>query len=137
MHLDPLPIARSRTLAPRMSSRPGERPEIDLLLLCARRHLDPGTTDRVRTLVTGGLDAPLLMRLAGRHGLLPLVHAHLESAARDLVPAAMLQPLRAASRQIAARNLYATGELHRLLDLLAAHGISGMPYKGPALAALL
>src|SRR5438067_2363962 len=94
-----------------MTFAQGAGPEIALLACCAQLRLAPYAAERLR--------------------------AHVADAARDVAPPSLLDPLRARAREIAARNLYATGELHRLLDVLADAGIAAMPWKGPALAAQL
>jgi hypothetical protein len=48
-----------------------------------------------------------------------------------------LEQLRREFQANAQRNLFLTGELLRLLDLFEASGIPAIPYKGPALAAVL
>ena len=110
------------------------RPEIELMLACARARLDDERAARVRTLAEGPLDWKLLLEVAPRHGLVPLLYTHLAAAARDAVPTDVMQALRERVRANAGRAMLTVGTLHRLIDILDAAGIAAMPYKGPALA---
>lgn len=110
------------------------RPEIELLLCCARTQPEAAQVARAGELLRGTIDWDSLRRAAIRHGLLPLLYRLLSGSLAELVPAQRLQDLRRLFQQNAARNLYQTGELCRLLRLFAANGIEAIPYKGPALA---
>lgn len=110
-------------------------PEMDLLLCCARLQLDEERAVHLRGLLNAQLDWEKLLRLAGAHGLQPLLYHHLRSCGRDLVPAAQWQTLSEHYRSNAIRNHYLAGELVQLLRLFAAQGIAAIPFKGPALAA--
>lgn len=110
------------------------RPEVELLLCCARARVDAARAARIRELVVGDLDWEYLLRLAARHGLQPLLYWQLNDVCAPDVPGAHLQRLRAAFQRISAFNIFLTSELQKLLSLFAAQGIAAMPYKGPALA---
>ncbi|MCB0226148.1 MAG: nucleotidyltransferase family protein, partial [Anaerolineae bacterium] len=75
--------------------------------------------------------------LAERHGLVPLLYRHLEAIDPTASPKPIFARLWSQSQATAGRNLMLTQELLRLLDLLAANDIPAIPYKGPALAALV
>lgn len=53
------------------------RPEIDLLLSCARVHVDAARVGKIHTLVHGSFDWDYLLRLAARHRLAPMLYRHL------------------------------------------------------------
>lgn len=108
--------------------------EVELLLNCARAHLDEGRTERVKELASGDLDWDYLLRMADRHGLQPLLYWHLNSVCEALVPEPRLQHLRVAFQRVSALNIFLTHELQRLLSLFAKNNITAVPYKGPALA---
>ncbi|MGI8733506.1 MAG: nucleotidyltransferase domain-containing protein [Pyrinomonadaceae bacterium] len=110
------------------------RPEVDLLLTCARARLDAGLKLRVKTLAAKDIDWEYLLRLADRHGLQPLLYWHLNSLCASTVPDPHLQHLRLAFQRVSALNIFLTHELKRLLSLFAQNGIGAVPYKGPALA---
>jgi Uncharacterised nucleotidyltransferase len=117
------------------NGRAVRRPEVELLLCCARARVTAMQVARLRALVAGELDWDYLLRLADRHGLQPLLYWHLNAICADVVPAAYLSRLREAFRRVSALNIFLTRELQRLLALFAEQGIEAMPYKGPALAA--
>lgn len=109
-------------------------PEAELLIHCARVELDQYRAEMIRALVAGELDWELLLSLAVRHGMIPLVHFHLNAlrtGPRDPVPAARLREY---AQRISAMNAYLTGELRQLLAAFEARGVGAIPYKGPALA---
>lgn len=110
------------------------RPEIELLLCCARARMDASRVARLRELLDGALDWDFIINSAEIHGLVPLLYTHLNARAPEKVPPAVYEKLREQFRRISALNVYLSGELRRLLKLFAAHGIEAIPYKGPALA---
>lgn len=111
------------------------RPEHDLLLCCARVRAGEELRARIVGLVRRDLDWDYLYRLAERHTVLPLLYRQLNATAAADVPAEPLARLRTKFRDNAARNLYLTGELERIVALFRAEGVRVLPYKGPALAA--
>lgn len=113
---------------------PDGRPEVELLLACARARLDATRTNRVGELLAKNVDWEYLLRLADRHGLQPLLHWHLNSAFAEAVPAFQRQHLRVAFQRVSALNIFLTHELQRLLLLFDRNNVQAVPYKGPALA---
>jgi hypothetical protein len=111
------------------------RPEIELLLRTARPGAEVANDARIGALLRGGLDWDFLLGQAQAHGTFPLLHWHLQRQEWEDVPAAPRESLRAAFRRNAARNLWRTGELLRLLGSFQARGLSALPFKGPTLAA--
>ncbi|MEX2109525.1 MAG: nucleotidyltransferase family protein [Gemmatimonadaceae bacterium] len=112
-------------------------PESELLRRCARKTLDPETTARIRGLVRGPIDWGYLIRLAHAHGMKPLLHWHLNALGLQEVPVDIHQRLRDDFQSNSRRNLFLTGKLLELLQLLRAHSIPAVPYKGPFLAQYL
>lgn len=115
--------------------RVGVRPEVELLLCCARTRMDDRQAARLLRLLDGALDWEDILSFAENHSLLPLLYFHLHARAPEKVPPAVYEKLRERFRRISALNMYLSGELRRLLLLFAAHDIAAIPYKGPALAA--
>ncbi len=109
-------------------------PESALLLTCARASLDEVQKKRIQDLVSGSLDWNLVLQLADRHGLLPLLHSHLNVVCPDAVPDQQRQLLRIAFQRVSALNILLIHELHKLLALFADNAVQAVPYKGPALA---
>lgn len=114
--------------------RAGVRPEIELMLCCARTRTDARVVARLRELLDSPLDWKFALQFAEAHSLIPLLYFHLHAHAPEKVPPAVYEKLREQSRRISALNVYLSGELRRLLKLFAAHSIEAIPYKGPALA---
>lgn len=111
------------------------RPEVELLLCCADISIATRRAERIRTLLRTDLDWASLLQTAGRHGVMPLLSRSLHTGSPEDVPQTILKELRHHSRTNAARNLFLTDELLKLLTLLEAHTIPALPYKGPLLTA--
>ncbi len=112
-----------------------ERPENSLLLQAARVSI--GDPTRLRIAATRVEDWPRVERLAGWHGLSPLLYHHLSLACPESVPRDVLDRLRDEYLLNSRRSLVQVGELLGVLDILNAHGIDAVPYKGPVTAAML
>ena len=120
---------------PVMQSRDARsRPEVDLLLSCARTQITPEFADRIRGAVEKDVDWIALIRLAMRHEVMPLVYRNLQQVCPDSVPENIFEPLRTRYEAQAAQARRHAEELVRILPLFADHGISAVPFKGPALA---
>jgi hypothetical protein len=118
-----------------LSAHSGARAaEHELLLCCTRTQADAATAARIRSLSAQKLDWEYLLRAAYRHALTALLYYQLNAHARDAVPPHYLSELKRRFQANAARNLFLTKELCRILRLFASEGISVVPYKGPALA---
>lgn len=113
----------------------GLRPEIELLLCCARLSLPAASHERIGRLIEGGLDWKFLLNAASGHGLLPLLYLHLNRLSPGMVPKAVLADLWARHELNARRNQAMAKELLSILQILDAQGIAAIPYKGPTLAA--
>jgi hypothetical protein len=119
---------------PIQQGAPQRRPEVELLLTCARASLNESRRARIKELGTEDLDWDYLLQLADRHGLQPLLHWHLNEVCAADVPERHVQSLRVAFQRVSALNIFLTHELRRLLSLFAENNITAVPYKGPALA---
>lgn len=111
------------------------KPEIDLLLSCARKSLDLRHSARVKQLLQGRIAWQLLIKLADQNSLLPLLCHHLTQFS-DVIPPASFASLREANRQNAIRALFLISELQRILESLGRRGVTALPYKGPISACL-
>ncbi len=110
------------------------RPEIVVLLCCARTAIDVADAGRIETLIRGGIDWEYLIGLATRHRVIPLLYSGIGSARPELFPEHIRGQLRNSFVLNAMRNIALTEELVNLLDLFDANGIPAVPFKGPALA---
>jgi len=109
--------------------------ETELLVSCARTRLDAEHAEGMTALLEHGIDQDRLIRMAGPHGLLPLLYWHLGAIGPGVVSRAMLSRLREHFEANARRNLFLTAELLKVLRLLEASEIRAVPFKGPLLAA--
>jgi hypothetical protein len=112
------------------------RPEDELLLCCATTCSSPERVSRIRRLVQGEIDWAYLIRMARRHGVMPLLYWNLKEIHFETVPEGILKELCDEYRLNMIRNLFLTAKLFNLLDLFQANGISAIPYKGPTLSLL-
>lgn len=110
------------------------RPEVELLLCCARTCINSETAEQIKTLLQKDIDWDYLIRTALSHRVMPLLYWSLNATCPEAVPNARLAQLRDYFHINARRNLFLTGELLKLLNLFEAHGIPAIPYKGPVLA---
>ncbi len=113
----------------------GVCPEAEMLLCCVRTYLNDDRTELLKRLLCTELNWEWLFTLAGRHGLLPLVHRTLTRLGPDTVPSMHVEHLRRQFVTNASYALLRTTALLNLVQLFAAHGIPVLPYKGPTLAA--
>ncbi len=120
---------------PTKQSAASLKPEIDLLLSCARKSLDPRYAMRVKQLLQGDIDWQLLVKLADQNGLLPLLCHHFTQFS-DAIPPDWFARLQEENRQNAIRALFLTSELQRIIDGLRHRQITALPYKGPISACL-
>ena len=86
--------------------------------------------------IESGIDWQLFLRTVQRHGMLPIVYLRLSETGVSSVPPTVISFLRRSFQETTWRNTLLAGELTRVLDLLASHGIDAVPFKGPVLAAL-
>ena len=112
-------------------------PEMSLLLHCAADVDGAGDVEAVRRLARDVADWQMLMELASRHALVPIVAQELALAASEIVPPAVLTNLRARSQQGVMRSLQLSGELVDAVHAMTAFGADPMPFKGPTLAVLV
>ncbi len=110
------------------------RPEVALLLCCARTHLEAETAVRAKALLQQTLDWDDLLRTALRHKVMPLLYRQLKTNFNESVPAEFMERLRDYFYLNAARNHLLTEELCEVLELFERNGIRAVPYKGAALA---
>ncbi len=118
-----------------LALRTHTRPEVELLLCCARTCIDAPTEKRILALLQEDINWDYLLRTALWHGVMPLLYWSLNATCPEVVPQAIMGQLRDYFHSLARRNLFLTRELLLLLNLFRAHQIPAIPYKGPVLAA--
>ncbi len=87
----------------------------------------------IRQLISSSLEWGVLLELAERHGVLPLLHQTL-STMPDCIPSAEMNALEQAYLANLHKALFLSRELIRILDSLQSRNIQVLPYKGLALA---
>jgi putative nucleotidyltransferase-like protein len=105
--------------------------EQQLILCIAHRKVDP---HELRSLARQEIDWEYLIAIAYAHGLLPLLHKHLASAAADIVPAHVLSRLKRESVANTQSVLHLVGKQLRVYKLFRENSIPVAVLKGPVLA---
>jgi hypothetical protein len=107
-----------------------------LLALCARAQGHPTQYHHLRQRAAGLTDWSALPSLAERHGLAPLLYAHLQAAGVS-EPAEVLHQLQARALQHSHANRVRAQALVELLAAFQTAGIEALVLKGAALAHLV
>jgi hypothetical protein len=110
-----------------------DRPEHELLLLIARRELDPAECVAMRRLLRTPLDWDYLFATAFNHGLVPLLQKNLAGVA-NLVPGHFLARLKRESVGNSQSVLHLIGKQLKAYRLLKDNGIPVAIFKGAVLA---
>ncbi|MEE8468476.1 MAG: nucleotidyltransferase family protein [Planctomycetota bacterium] len=112
---------------------PGLRPEAELLLAAAMPDR-ARALQRAREIPAGDLDLEVLLGTAVRGRLITLLLRTLRETHPELLAGSQLEQ---SGRRFEWRTLRLTFELVEILRACDQRGIEAVPYKGPALAALL
>lgn len=112
-----------------------DRLEQELLLCCARKHVDFETFARIRQLSSYELDWRYLWQIADYHAVTPLLYWNLKTVCPELVPPDQLLYIQDFFHFNGQRNMIFARELIRLMQLFCDQNISIIPYKGLILAA--
>jgi len=107
----------------------------ELLIVCARTHLDPTHVEQLHRLAGSDLDWSYLLAAAHRHGVLPLVGRHVCEHCSEAGPLSWRDYLRVYLQNNTRHNLFLTSELLRISARFAEENVPAFPYKGPTLAA--
>lgn len=111
--------------------------EIELLLSCLKPDINDANSQSIKALIKQTIDWQYLTQISTRHGLLSLMYSRLNNICSDAIPEDLLNQWRSSFHINAQLNLFFTGELVNLLNLLNKQNIVALPYKGPVLAALI
>jgi len=90
--------------------------------------------EELRELLRHDLDWKYLLATADRHCLIPLLYLHLNAAAPSLAPPHVMERLRRDNHENSRSNLFLTGELLKVVELLEENGVRAVSFKGPTLA---
>jgi hypothetical protein len=107
--------------------------EFDLLCALAGTNRPLEQIDRIARWNRSALDWGKLLRLAERHGVLPLTARNLIEHAPGLPPE-IVQSLRSAYEANLRRSLWFSAELARIMQHVERAQLRAVPYKGPVLA---
>lgn len=103
-----------------------------LRAICSDRGPDE-RREQIVNLLHSAIRWPVVLELAERHGVQPLLYQALANC-EQLVPADQFLILKQNYRTNLQKGLFLSRELIRIVDALAAAGIEGMPYKGVVFA---
>ncbi|MFN3324242.1 MAG: nucleotidyltransferase family protein [Bryobacteraceae bacterium] len=111
--------------------------EGELCLLLAPSQPPARAIERAAALAARAPDWDRAGKLASGHGVLPHFHRNLAQWFRREAGEETLHRLAAKARNSAVRNLALTSELLAVREAFETEGIRALPFKGPALSALL
>jgi hypothetical protein len=125
--------ADSTNAAGSAATRSLGKAEFELLLACCAAMGAESQRERVRELLSAGVQWDVFLGMAEFHSVEPLVcHCLLET--RDLLAPERTRDLERRFAGNTQRSLRLTGELVKVLDCLKQRGVEAIPYKGPVLA---
>jgi hypothetical protein len=110
------------------------QPELEALIACGAS--PPEALHRFSKLLSPPLNWPMLVELADREGMLPLLSRILSQCQPDKIAPAILSDVRSRAAAKAMRSLSMAGELSRILRRFEAAGLTALAFKGPTLAVL-
>src|SRR5947209_9660817 len=110
-----------------LMATPANRPELQLLLLCARLSPDIG---QVRECAAPQLDWTKVVDAAEYHGLTPLLLRSLKLADAEAPEEGTLRILEQRDGATTRQNLFLTSELLRVVSALRDSRIEAVPLKG-------
>ncbi len=108
--------------------------ELRLVALCGRRRWQDQHTEQCSQLLAVGLDWGRVVHEAAWHGFIPLVHHHLRTNGRDVVPKPVWAELHACAAGVALSNRLLLRQLQELDGELNRRGVQMISLKGPVLA---
>jgi hypothetical protein len=108
--------------------------ELRLVALCGRRRWHDQDAEQLSRLLAAGLDWDRVVREAAWHGFIPLVHHHLRTSGRDVVPKSVWGELHACAAGVALSNRLLLKRLQELDGELNRRGVQMISLKGPVLA---
>lgn len=111
--------------------------EAQFLIWCARAAVHGSLRRRILDVAQAGLNWPLLLELAKSHGVESLLARTLTELCADLVPPADLDALRRRAEEAAVVNRVGAGDLLQLSRAFDEAGVSVLPFRGVALAAMI
>ncbi|ULA61005.1 MAG: hypothetical protein LZF60_280041 [Nitrospira sp.] len=105
-----------------------------LLILCARTVVSEFVRVEIEDLVCDGINWDLVWQMSKAHGVAPLVYRNLAAICPAAVPSAIHEAFRRQNQATILMNSVLAKELVALLDVLAAKGVTAIPFHGSTLA---
>ncbi len=113
------------------------RPEISLLLCCARTYLDEKNSESIKKLIQSNINWKYLIETAHWHRVLPLLFLNLNKTCSQVVPTDVINYLRQSYYSNTQRSLFKASKLVKILKVFEENEIPVIPFKGPVLAAAI
>ena len=110
------------------------RPELELILCCARKRLDEETAARVREILHGEVNWSDVEAISLQHRVAPFLYQNLRLAAEELVPTRWLDRMRQYVRESSGLSLILLSQLLYIHGIFEAEQLPLIPYKGPVLS---
>jgi len=110
------------------------RPELELILSCARTRLDEAATGRVRALLRSGLNWADVVATAFQHHVASFLYENLRLTAEELVPTVWLDSMSQYTRESSGLALLLFSELLHIHEIFEAEQMPLIPFKGPVLS---
>ena len=110
--------------------------EFELILAATSCLPDTDISAQIAALLAEEIDWSLVISLATRHGVIPLLYASLAAHSAEIPPEAFAL-MTAKFESNTRRALWLTSLLGQALDALQSHGVQALPYKGPVLSKVL
>ncbi|QLE55803.1 nucleotidyltransferase family protein [Nostoc sp. TCL26-01] len=108
--------------------------EIELLLCCARNHLQPEKELRIKALLQQEINWVYVIKMATHHRIKPLLYNNLKNTCPEQVPPNVFTYLHGECQKLTLNNLFLAHKLINILKFLEANNIRAIPFKGPVLA---
>jgi hypothetical protein len=112
----------------------GLRPELELILCCARTRVDETSAGHIRALLRGGLNWSDVVATAFQHHVASFLYENLRLTGEGLVPTVWLDSMRQYARESSRLALLLLSELLRIHEIFEAEQLLLIPYKGPVLS---
>jgi Uncharacterised nucleotidyltransferase len=111
--------------------------EEQLLLCCARTHINDQISQKIRLLIQNKVDWKYLIELASSHQIIPLLYKNLKHISSDELPIDSLTQLREINHKNMAISMSLTAKLLDIYNCFKSKNICVIPYKGAVLAAIV
>lgn len=108
--------------------------EEQLLLCCARTHVDEAITQQIRLLIQQKIDWDKLIEIAIHQQVIPLLYRNLQQIGGELIPDSIFLQLREINYTNIVISMSLSSKLLEILAWFTTENIQVIPYKGAVLA---